>query len=38
MRNYFFGGAMHSVLLLQKGHGNQLASDIVGFIMEEPQS
>ena len=38
MRNCFFGGAMHAVFLLQKGHGNQLASDIAGFIMEEPQS
>jgi hypothetical protein len=38
MRNCFFGGAMHAVLLLQEGHGDQLASDITGFIMEEPQS
>jgi hypothetical protein len=38
MRNCFFGGAMHAVLLLRKGHGDQLASDIAGFIMEEPQS
>ena len=38
MRNCFFGGAMHAVLLLQKGHSDQLASDITGFIMEEPQS
>jgi hypothetical protein len=29
---------MHAVLLLQKGHGDQLASDIAGFIMEEPQA
>jgi len=28
MRNCFFGGAMHAVLLLQNGHGDQLASDI----------
>ena len=28
MRNCFFVGAMHAVLLLQKGHGDQLASDI----------
>jgi hypothetical protein len=34
MRNCFFGGAMHAVLLLQKGHGDQLASDITGFIMD----
>jgi hypothetical protein len=38
MRNCFFGGAMHAVLLVQKGHGDQLTSDIAGFIMEEPQS
>jgi hypothetical protein len=38
MRNCFFGGAMHAVLLLQNGHGDQLASDIAGFIMKEPQS
>jgi hypothetical protein len=38
MRNCFFGGAVHAVLLLQKGHGHQLASDIAGFIMEEPKS
>jgi hypothetical protein len=33
----FFGGAMHAVLLLQKGLGYQLGSDIAGFILEEPQ-
>jgi hypothetical protein len=38
MRNCFFGGALHAVLLLQKGHGDQLVFDIGGFIMEEPQS
>jgi hypothetical protein len=38
LRNCFFGGAMHAVFLLQKGHGDQLASDIAGFIMDEPQS
>ena len=38
MRNCFFGGAMHAVLLLQNGHGDQLVSDIAGFIMKEPQS
>jgi hypothetical protein len=38
MRNCFFGGAMHAVFLLQNGHGDQLASDIAGFIMKEPQS
>lgn len=26
---------MHAVFLLQKGHGDQLASDIAGFIMDE---
>ena len=38
MRNCFFGGAIHAVLLLRKGHADQLTSDIAGFIMEEPQS
>jgi hypothetical protein len=38
MRACFFGGAMHAVLLLQKGHGDRLASDIAGFIMKEQQS
>jgi hypothetical protein len=38
MRICFFIGAMHAVLLLQKGHGDELASDIAGFITEEPQS
>jgi hypothetical protein len=38
MRACFFGGAIHAVVLLQKGHGNQLASDIADFIMKEPQS
>ena len=38
MRDCFFGGAMHAVFLLQKGHGDQLAADIAGFIQEEPQS
>ena len=37
MRNCFFGGAMHAVFLLQTGHGDQLASDIAGFVREEPQ-
>ena len=37
MRNCFFGGAIHAVFLLRKGHGDQLASDIAGFIMEEQQ-
>ena len=38
MRNCFFGGAMHAVLLLQKGHGDELASDITGFFTDQPQS
>ena len=38
MRDRFFGGAMHAVLLLQNGHGDQLASDIADFILKEPQS
>jgi len=38
MRNCFFGGAMHAVFLLQKGHGEQLTSDIAGLINEGPQS
>jgi hypothetical protein len=37
MRNCFFGGALHAVLLLQKGYAEQLASDIAEFIREEPQ-
>jgi hypothetical protein len=32
-----FGGALHAVLLLQKGHAEQLASDIAEFIREKPQ-
>jgi hypothetical protein len=36
MRNCFFGGAMRVVLLLQKGHGDRLTSDIPGFITPEP--
>jgi hypothetical protein len=36
MRNCFFGGAIHAVFLLQKGNGDQLASDIAGFFREEP--
>ena len=38
MRNCFFGGAMHAVLLLQKGHGDRLAADIAAFIMKGRQS
>jgi hypothetical protein len=38
MRNCFFGGAMHAVFLLQKGHGDELASDITYFFTDQPQS
>jgi hypothetical protein len=38
MRNCFFGGAVHAVLLLQKGYGDQLAADIASFLVEEPRS
>ena len=38
MRNCFFGGAMHAVLLLQKSHGDELASDITDFFTDQPQS
>ena len=37
MRDCFFGGAMHAVLLLQRGQGEQLTADIARFITEEPQ-
>jgi len=36
MRNCFFGGAIHAVLLLQKGHGDELTRDIAGFLNEKP--
>jgi hypothetical protein len=32
MRDCFFGGAMHAVLLLQKGHGDRLTADIARYI------
>jgi hypothetical protein len=38
MRACFFGGATYAVLLLQEGRGDQVASDIAGFIAEEPRS
>ena len=38
IRNCFFGGAVYALLLLQKGHGDQVAADIAGFITEEPSS
>jgi hypothetical protein len=36
MRDCFFGGAIHAVLLLQKGGGDQLACDIARYITQEP--
>ena len=33
-RDCFVAGAIYAVLLLQSGHGNQLARDIAGFINE----
>jgi len=38
LRNCFFGGAICALLLLQNGHGDQVAADIAGFITEEPRS
>ena len=38
MRNCFFGGAVHAVLLLQQGHGEQLVADIASFLVEELES
>ena len=38
LRNCFFGGAVYALLLLQKGHGDQLACYIAGFMTEEPRS
>ena len=37
IQNCFFGGAMHALLLLQRGHGDQIASDIARSRMTEPQ-
>jgi len=31
MRNCFVGGATYAILLLQRGHGDQLLRDIAGF-------
>ena len=36
MRDCFFAGATYAVLLLQKGHGDELTRDIAGFLNEEP--
>jgi hypothetical protein len=38
MRDYFFGDAIYAVLLLQNGYGDLVASDIAGFLSEQPQS
>jgi len=38
MRVCFFGGATYAVLLAQRGQGNQVAADIVGFLTEQPRS
>ena len=38
MRACFFGGATYAVLLAQRGHGNQVVSDIAGFLTEQPRS
>ena len=38
MRTCFFGGATYAVLLAQTGHGNQVVSDIAGFLTEQPRS
>jgi hypothetical protein len=37
MRDCFFAGATYAVLLLQKGHGDELTRDIAGFLNEEPR-
>ena len=37
MRDCFFAGGTYAVLLLQKGHGDELTRDIAGFINEEPR-
>ena len=34
MRDCFFGGAMHAVLLLQKGHGDRLTAEIALYITQ----
>ena len=34
MRNYFVAGTTHTVLLLQRGHGDQLLRDMAGFSNE----
>ena len=37
MRDCFFDGALHAVLLLQKGHGDRLTADIARYITQEPE-
>ena len=37
VRDCFFAGATYAVLLLQKGHGDELTRDIAGFLNEEPR-
>ena len=37
MRDCFFAGATYAVLLQQKGHGDEVARDIAGFVNEEPR-
>src|SRR5215472_3276352 len=37
-RDCFVAGAIYAVLLLQSGHGDQLARDIAGFINEASSS
>jgi hypothetical protein len=34
MRDCFFAGATYAVLLQQKGHGDEVARDIAGFVNE----
>ena len=38
MRDHFFGRATQTVLLLQKGHVDQVACDIAGFLSKQPRS
>ena len=37
MRDCFFAGATYAFLLQQKGHGDEVARDIAGFVHEEPR-
>ena len=38
MRVFFFGGATYTVLLAQRGHGNQVVTHIAVFLTEQPRS